>query len=79
MTTQLEFQKGRLKANGQAAKTLKALRQAGGWVSAWTLHEASGSLAIRNRIGDLIDAGYVIEHRNEWVDGKCHSQYRLIE
>lgn len=49
----------------------------GGWVSALELHQLSGSLAVHSRINDLRARGNVIQHRNEWHDGQCHSFYRL--
>lgn len=48
------------------------------WVSTLALHNISGSLAVHSRIADLRGCGHRIEHRNEYIDGKCHSFYRFI-
>jgi len=59
---------------------LEALRQANGeWVSAWRLHELSASLAVHSKVSELRRLGHVIENRVERVNGKSHSEYRLLD
>lgn len=63
----------------QCALILTALQaRSGEWVPMPDLVAVSGSYVVHSRISDLRQAGHQIEHKNDWVDGKCHSFYRLL-
>lgn len=78
--TQLEFQ---AKAGGhsQADKILARLTASTGeWVEMPELVRVSGGYAVHSRIADLRKRGegkFQIDHRNENVEGKIHSFYKL--
>jgi hypothetical protein len=54
-------------------------KKAGQWVPMPELVGISRAYAVHSRISDLRKRGHVIEHKNEHVDGLCHSFYRLIK
>ena len=47
-------------------------------VSMLHLHKVSKSLAVHSRIADLRKIGHQIENRCIRVNGKTHSEYRLL-
>lgn len=66
----------------QRELVLRRLQErAGEWVPMPDLVRASGAYAVHSRIADLRNpkwGGHQIEHRNEWRDGVCCSEYRLV-
>lgn len=56
-------------------------KNAGEWVPMPQLVRASGAYAVHSRVSDLRSprhGSHQIEHRNEWRDGVCCSEYRLV-
>lgn len=80
---QLEFKSGRGGTN-QTLRILDLLMEMRGfWVPMPELaKEASPTrcgigVAVHSRIADVRRMGFSVEHKNEWVDGQCHSFYRI--
>jgi hypothetical protein len=48
------------------------------WVPMPELVELSRAYAVHSRISDLRKRGHLIGHKNEHVDGLCHSFYRIV-
>lgn len=51
----------------------------GSWVPMPDLVRASGAYAVHSRVSDLRKDGHQIEQRNQWSDGICCSEYRLLQ
>jgi hypothetical protein len=54
------------------------LKHKGQWVPMPDLVRISGAYAVHSRISDLRADDHTIDHKNEHVDGLCHSFYRLV-
>lgn len=77
----LEAQAARVGRRGptQNERVLAALVAASGeWVPMPDLVRASGAYAVHSRVSDLRRMGHRIDHRNQWRDGTCCSEYRLL-
>ena len=69
----------RRRGPSQADRVLAMLQQQPGtWIAMPRLVAGSGAFAVHSRVAELRGRGHRIEHRNQWVDGACHSEYRLL-
>jgi len=66
------------KGASQCANIFQRLAQfQGKWISMLDLHRISGSFVVHSRISDLRKSGHTIEHKNERINDKIHSYYKL--